>query len=142
VDFASQVVKAAPDFFGVSKNSVPAEILAWWTRQILDRCSIKVLSELYKTMMETDFRPEIQTIKTPTLILQGDIDKSAPLESTGQPTHESWQAAGCWYTRMPHTPCRTRIGIACWRISSRLRDRPRPSKALKSLHFEHVQLCP
>jgi non-heme chloroperoxidase len=88
VDFASQVVKAAPDFFGVSKNSVPAEILDWWTRQILDRCSIKVLSELYKTMMETDFRPEIQTIKTPTLILHGDIDKSAPLESTGHPTHE------------------------------------------------------
>ena len=88
MDFASQVVKAAPDFFGVSKNSVPAEILDWWTRQILDRCSIKVLSELYKTMMETDFRPEIQTIKTPTLILHGDIDKSAPLESTGHPTHE------------------------------------------------------
>lgn len=88
VDFASQVVKAAPDFFGVSKNPVQPEILDWWIRQILDRCSIKVLSDLYRTMMETDFRPEIQTIKTLTLILHGDIDKSALLEKTGRPTHE------------------------------------------------------
>jgi pimeloyl-ACP methyl ester carboxylesterase len=60
----------------------------WWSRQFLDRCSIKVLSELYKVMTETDFRPELRTIRTPTLILHGDIDKSAQLELTGRPTHE------------------------------------------------------
>ena len=54
----------------------------------LDRCSIKVLSDLFKVMNETDFRPELRTIRTPTLILQGDNDKSAPLELTGRPTHE------------------------------------------------------
>jgi pimeloyl-ACP methyl ester carboxylesterase len=47
-----------------------------------------VLSELYKVMTETDFRPELRTIRTPTLILHGDIDKSAQLELTGRPTHE------------------------------------------------------
>jgi non-heme chloroperoxidase len=83
-----RVAEAAPDFFGVSKNSVPAETLDWWSRMLLDRVSIKVLSELFKVMNETDFRTELRTIQTPTLILQGDIDKSAPLEFTGHPTHE------------------------------------------------------
>jgi len=54
----------------------------------LDRCSIKVLSDFFTPMNETDFRAELRTIRTPALILQGDIDKSAPLELTGRPTHE------------------------------------------------------
>jgi non-heme chloroperoxidase len=87
-DLPHRVAEAAPDFFGVPKNSVSIETMDWWSRQFLDRCSIKVLSELYKVMTETDFRPELRTIQTPTLILHGDIDKSAPLESTGRPTHE------------------------------------------------------
>jgi non-heme chloroperoxidase len=87
-DLPHRVAEAAPDFFGVPKNSVSIETMDWWSRQFLDRCSIKVLSELYKVMTETDFRPELPTIRTPTLILHGDIDKSAPLESTGRPTHE------------------------------------------------------
>jgi non-heme chloroperoxidase len=87
-DLPHRVAEAAPDFFGVPKNSVSIETMDWWSRQLLDRCSIKVLSELYKVMTETDFRPELRTIRTPTLILHGDIDKSAPLESTGRPTHE------------------------------------------------------
>jgi pimeloyl-ACP methyl ester carboxylesterase len=60
----------------------------WWSRQIVDRCSIKVLSELSRISAETDFRPELRTIRTPTLILHGDIDKSNRLEQTGRPTHE------------------------------------------------------
>jgi non-heme chloroperoxidase len=95
-DLPHLVAEAAPDFFGVPKNSVSKEIMDWWSRQFLDRVSIKVLSVLYKVMTETDFRTEIRTIKTPTLILHGDIDKSAPLESTGRPTHElitgSWMS--------------------------------------------------
>jgi non-heme chloroperoxidase len=87
-DLPHLVAEAAPDFFGVVKNSVSIETMDWWSRQLLDRCSIKVLSELYKVMSETDFRAELRTIRTPTLILQGDIDKSAPLEMTGRPTHE------------------------------------------------------
>lgn len=87
-DLPRLVAKAAPDFFGLPKNSVSVETMDWWSRQIVDRCSIKVLSELYKTMTETDFRPELRRIRTPTLILHGEIDKSARLELTGRPTHE------------------------------------------------------
>lgn len=87
-DFPGGVAEAAPVFFGVSKNSVSAETLQAWGRQLVDRCSVKVLSDLFKIMKETDFRLELRTIKTPTLILQGDIDKSAIPELTGIPTHE------------------------------------------------------
>jgi pimeloyl-ACP methyl ester carboxylesterase len=87
-DFPRLVAKAAPDFFGVPQNTVSTETMDWWSRQILDRSSIKVLTELSKVMTETDFRPELRTIRTPTLILHGDIDKSALLERTGRPTHE------------------------------------------------------
>src|ERR1035441_862804 len=54
----------------------------------LDRVSIKVLTETNKVQTETDFRPELRTIRTPTLILHGDIDKSCILELTGRPTHQ------------------------------------------------------
>jgi non-heme chloroperoxidase len=60
----------------------------WWCRMLLDRCSIKILSDLFKMMNEIDFRPELRTIRTPTLILHGDIEKSTPLELHGRPIHE------------------------------------------------------
>jgi pimeloyl-ACP methyl ester carboxylesterase len=87
-DLPHIAAEAAPDFFGVPKNSASKETMDWWSRMFLDRCSIKVLSDLFKVMNETDFRPELRTIRTPTLILSGDIDKSAPLELRGRPTHE------------------------------------------------------
>jgi pimeloyl-ACP methyl ester carboxylesterase len=87
-DFPRVVAEAAPDFFGVSKNSISKETMEWWCRMILDRCSSKALLDLFKVMNETDFRPELRTIRTPTLILQGDIDKSASLELNSGPTHE------------------------------------------------------
>jgi non-heme chloroperoxidase len=87
-DFPRIVAEAAPDFFAIAKNPVSTQTMDWWCRMILDRCSIKVLADLFKLMNETDFRSELRTIRTPTLILQGDIDKSVPLESNGRPTHE------------------------------------------------------
>ena len=87
-DLPHRVADAAPDFFGVPKNSVSNEIMDWWCRMFLDRVSIKVLKETHKVMTETDFRPELRTIQTLTLILHGDIDKSAPLDLHGRPTHE------------------------------------------------------
>jgi non-heme chloroperoxidase len=87
-DLPHLAAEAAPDFFGVPKNSVSIETMDWWCRQFLDRCSIKVLTQMHKVMTEIDFRTELRMIQTPTLILQGDIDKSALLELTGRPTHE------------------------------------------------------
>lgn len=88
LDLPRLAALAAPDFFGVPKNSVSNEAMEWWARMFLDRCSTMVLSELYRVMSLTDFRPDLRAVRTPTLILHGDIDKSAVLELTGRPTHE------------------------------------------------------
>jgi non-heme chloroperoxidase len=102
-DLPRLAAEAAPDFFGMPKYSVSIQTLDWWCRMFLDRCSIKVLSDLFKVMNETDFRPELRTIGTPTLILQGDNDKSAPLELTGRPTHELIAASRLIvYENAPH----------------------------------------
>jgi non-heme chloroperoxidase len=87
-DLPRLAAEAAPGFFGVPKNSVSTETMQWWYRMFLDRVSVKVLSDLFTLMNEADFRTELRTIRTPTLILQGDIDQSAPLEVHGRPTHE------------------------------------------------------
>ena len=87
-DLPRRAKDAAPDFFGVPKISISSETMDWWCRMFLDRVSIKVLTEMNKMQTEIDFRPELQTIRTPTLILHGDNDKSALLEKTGRPTHE------------------------------------------------------
>jgi pimeloyl-ACP methyl ester carboxylesterase len=87
-DLPRRAAEAAPDFFGVPENSVSTETMDWWCRMFLDRVSIKVLTEMNKVQTETDFRSELRTIQTPTLILHGDIDKSALLDKTGRPTHE------------------------------------------------------
>jgi non-heme chloroperoxidase len=87
-DLPRLAAEAAPGFFGIPKNPVSAETMEWWARMFLDRVSVKVLSELFTLMNEADFRTELRTIRTPTLILQGDIDQSASLEGHGRPTHE------------------------------------------------------
>jgi non-heme chloroperoxidase len=45
-------------------------------------------SDLFTLTNKADFRTELRTIRTPTLILQGDIDQSASPEGHGRPTHE------------------------------------------------------
>lgn len=85
-DFHHQIAKAAPDFFGASKNQVSSEAMDWWTRMIVDRCPLRVMLTLHQLMTETDFRPELPTITTPTLIVHGDSDTSTLLERTSRPT--------------------------------------------------------
>jgi hypothetical protein len=67
--------------------------MEWGYRMFLDRVSIKVFSDLFTLMNDADFRTELRTIRTPTLILQGDIDHSVSLEVRGRPTHELIVAA-------------------------------------------------
>jgi non-heme chloroperoxidase len=86
-DFHHQIAKAAPDFFGATKNQVSTEAMDWWTRMIIDRCPLRVMLTLHQLMTETDFRPELRTITTPTLIVHGDSDISTPLERTSRRTH-------------------------------------------------------
>ena len=78
--------KAAPDFFGAAKNAVSEETMRWWTRMIVDECNLKVALDLFRLFKTTDFRPQLSTIRVPTLLIHGDIDTSAILELTAKRT--------------------------------------------------------
>lgn len=77
---------AAPAFFGVPKNVVSAEIMGWWTRMMVDGCSLKTMLDLHRAFTETDFRADLRTISVPTLLIHGDSDTSTPIESTARKT--------------------------------------------------------
>jgi non-heme chloroperoxidase len=83
-DRPHQVATAAAAFFGAPKNPVSAEIMDWWTRMILDHCSLKVMLDLHRAFTETDFRPDLRAIGVPTLLIHGDRDTSTPLEFTSR----------------------------------------------------------
>lgn len=80
------IAAAAPAFFGVPKNNVSQEIMDWWVRMMVDRCSLKVMLDLHKVFTETDFRPELRRISVPTLLIHGDNDTSTPIETTARKT--------------------------------------------------------
>jgi pimeloyl-ACP methyl ester carboxylesterase len=80
------IAKAAPDFFGTAKNPVSEETMRWWTRMMTDECNLKVMLDLFRVSSATDFRPQLSTIRVPTLLIHGDIDTSALLEVTAKRT--------------------------------------------------------
>ena len=83
-DRPHQVATGAPAFFGAPKNAVSPEVMEWWTRMILDRCSLKVMLDLHRAFTETDFRPDLRAITVPTLLIHGDSDTSTPLDFTAR----------------------------------------------------------
>ena len=87
-DFHRRIAQAASGFFGAPANAVSIEAMDWWTRMMVDRCSLKVMLDLHKVMTETDFRTELRAIAVPTLIVHGDKDTSANLELTGRRTQQ------------------------------------------------------
>jgi pimeloyl-ACP methyl ester carboxylesterase len=85
-DKVHQVAKAAPDFFGVPHNTVSAEIMEWWTRIIVDQCSLRVMLELHRAFTRTDFRADLRKIAVPVLLIHGDRDKSTLIDRTARRT--------------------------------------------------------
>jgi pimeloyl-ACP methyl ester carboxylesterase len=85
-DRPHQIAIAARGFFGADKNSVSPEIMDWWTRMLIDQCSLKVMLDLHRVFTETDFRPDLRAITVPTLLIHGDSDTSTPIESTSRKT--------------------------------------------------------
>lgn len=85
-DRPHQIAQAAAGFFGAPKNPVSEEIFQWWTRMMVEQCSMKVLLDLHEVFTTTDFRPDLIKIKTPTLLIHGDKDISCDLEFTSRRT--------------------------------------------------------
>lgn len=86
LDCPGVVAAAAAGFFGAPANPVSAALVDWWTRMIVDQCSLSVMLELHRAFTETDFRPDLGAISVPTVVIQGDRDTSTPLDFTGRRT--------------------------------------------------------
>jgi non-heme chloroperoxidase len=77
-------------------------MMRWAANRIL-QTSVPIVLACARAMAEEDFRAEMPRIGVPTLIVQDDRDRSAPIELTGQPSAEL--IPGCWllvYERAPH----------------------------------------
>jgi len=78
------IAEAAAGFFGAPKIPVSDEIMQWWDRMLDEQCPMIAFLRLHKEFTETDFRPDLQKITVPTLLIHGDADTSANLESTSR----------------------------------------------------------
>lgn len=86
-DSPATFASRGPRFFGVGlpNISVSPQMIQWAMNQCL-QSSLKGLIDLHHTVTETDFRAEMRKINTPTLIIHGDADRSAPIDTTGRKT--------------------------------------------------------
>jgi non-heme chloroperoxidase len=65
--------------------SASPEMTQWMVSQCW-QTSLKSLIDLHHAAIETDFRAELRKVTVPTLIIHGDADPSAPIDSTGRKT--------------------------------------------------------
>ena len=56
-----------------------------WTIRMMTQTSLHAAIELNRVQTSTDFRSELTRMRTPTLLIHGDRDASAPLDLTGRP---------------------------------------------------------
>ena len=86
-DLPLEFARRASAFFGVGlpNLSVSPEMMQWMVSQCL-QTSLKSLIDLHHTAIETDFRAELRKVTVPTLIIHGDADRNAPIDSTGRKT--------------------------------------------------------
>jgi non-heme chloroperoxidase len=86
-DLPFELARRAPTFFGVGlpNVSVSPEMMQWMVNQSL-QTSLNSLIDLHRAAIETDFRAEVRKVTVPTLIIHGDADRNAPIDSTGRKT--------------------------------------------------------
>ena len=53
---------------------------------MIDECNLKAMLDLLRVFTAWDFRPQLSTIRVPTLLIHGDSDTSTPLEVTAKRT--------------------------------------------------------
>ncbi|WBO68763.1 alpha/beta fold hydrolase [Streptomyces camelliae] len=73
------------EWFGPG-HPVSAGLSDWTRRQFFDT-PLQVLLSTNETCIEADLREELTAITVPALVIQGDADRSAPIEYTGYRTH-------------------------------------------------------
>lgn len=81
-DFPKMLWDNWPPFF---VKDTPREMMAWAASLML-QCPLKIALDCNRSFTETDFRPDLRRITTPTLIIHGTADVSAPIDITGRKT--------------------------------------------------------
>jgi len=73
-------------FYGVGthSNSVSDEILEW-SRALSMRAALNATLGCANAFATTDFRPDLQAFRVPTLIVHGTEDKTVPIDATARP---------------------------------------------------------
>jgi len=73
------------DFFGVGTLSKPvSNELLEWTRSVAMQASLKATVDCATSFATTDFRPDLESIQVPTLIIHGTADKTVPIAATSR----------------------------------------------------------
>src|SRR5687767_14465949 len=81
-DFPKWLADNARPFFAPETSP---EMIQWGLKMGM-QTSLKAVIECNRAVTDTDFRAELPRITTPTLIIHGDADVSAPLELTARKT--------------------------------------------------------
>jgi pimeloyl-ACP methyl ester carboxylesterase len=81
-DFTGWVADNTAPFF--TPDTRPTTVR--WCIDLLLDCPLSVALATNKAFGGQDFRPEVRAVQVPTLVVHGDVDASAPLQITGQPT--------------------------------------------------------
>lgn len=88
--------------FKVFLDEGVSEELKTWARGLMLQCSLKALIDCQHAFTSTDFRPELMRLTLPTLVIQGDADRSAPAALTGRRTADL--VTGAEYRIYPGAP--------------------------------------
>jgi non-heme chloroperoxidase len=84
-DRAAFMASFFKDFFGVGIGSKPvSNELLEWTRSIAMQASLKATVQCANAFANTDFRPDLKSIRVPALIVHGTEDKTVPINASGR----------------------------------------------------------
>ncbi len=81
-DFPQWIADNTAPFF--TKDTSTA--MQVWATSMMERMSLPIAVACNRSMVDTDFRADLRDVTTPTLLIHGDADASAPLPLTGART--------------------------------------------------------
>jgi non-heme chloroperoxidase len=83
-DYPKWVADATAPFFIPETSSA----MMRWVASLVQQVSVPVALACSRAMIEEDFRAEMRRIEVPALLIQGDRDRSGPIELTGKPSSQ------------------------------------------------------
>jgi non-heme chloroperoxidase len=85
-DIAGWIDANTGGYWGVGEDRWPLH--TDWTKRTIYQTPVPILLATNEAITSADLRAEIASIPVPVLVIQGDIDLSAPIQITGEPTSQ------------------------------------------------------